>query len=476
MPDASPCTKKKKLTLVASKKGLEIADKALIRLGFDSKSNFAESQRLSRSTVSNFFNQVPIQLDSFKRICDALKLKWQEIAGITEDSINSEQIERSVNPSPDIEEGAKVKMLVRQVTVIDKQSGTIKSVILLKGEIDSISSLRILATILREIRENGGDTIQIIDIQEGSIKLIIEGSQEDIERLLIQIKSGELTELDGFPVEDAQILSESSEDSESSQQKWRLVEEIVTNQIIGRDLRGADLSDADLRNAYLRAANLSEADLSDSDVSGANLIGANLNRANLSRAYLSRAYLNRANLSYAYLNRANLSYANLSYANLSYAYLSDSDLSDSDLSGADLRDADLRDADLSGANLSDANLRDANLSGANLSSAYLSGAYLSGAYLRGADINSANLLFANLSGADLSGANLSGADLSGADLIRANLIGANLIGANLSGIQVEKTRFSDNLGITEEKKKDLIQRGAIFGDSRGDRIPGYKVK
>lgn len=403
MPDASPCTKKKKLTLVASKKGLEIAERALIRLGFDSRSNFAKSKLLSRSTVANFFNQVPIQLDSFKRICDALKLKWQEIAGITEDSINSEQIERSVNPSPDIEEGAKVKMLVRQVTVIDKQSGTIKSVILLKGEIDSISSLRILATILREIRENGGDTIQIIDIQEGSIKLIIEGSQEDIERLLIQIKSGELTELDGFPVEDAQILSESSEDSESSQQKWRLVEEIVNNPMTGRDLSGADLSDADLSDACLINANLSQADLSGADLSSADLSGANL----------SVLLSNR-------LNRLL-----------------------SDLSGTDLREANLREAARRRALVRRALVRDALLSGANLS---------------GANMRDANMRDANMRGANMSGAKLSGAELSGADLS----------GANLSGIQVEKTRFRDNLGITEELKKDLINRGAIFEDSPGN--------
>ena len=213
MPDSSPCKKRKKFTLVASEKGVETAGRALIRLGFDSKSNFAESQRLSRSTVTNFFKQVPIQLDSFKTICDALKLKWQEIAGITGESRNYEQIERQVNPSPDIEEGVKLKMLSRTVTVLDEPTQTSKAVITLKGDIDSISNLQVLAFILKEY---GGHTIQITDIKEGSIKLIIEGSQEDIERLLIQIQSGELTELDGFPVEDAQILSESSEEQQHS--------------------------------------------------------------------------------------------------------------------------------------------------------------------------------------------------------------------------------------------------------------------
>ena len=61
------------------------------------------------------------------------------------------------------------------------------------------------------------------------------------------------------------------------------------------------------------------------------------------------------------------------------------------------------------------------------------------------------------------------ADLSRADLRVADLRDANLRDANLRGIQVEKTRFRNNLGITEELKKDLINRGAIFEDSPGDR-------
>jgi uncharacterized protein YjbI with pentapeptide repeats len=66
-------------------------------------------------------------------------------------------------------------------------------------------------------------------------------------------------------------------------------------------------------------------------------------------------------------------------------------------------------------------------------------------------------------------ADLSRADLRDANLRDANLRGADLSGADLSGIQVEKTRFRNNLGITEELKKDLINRGAIFEDSPGDR-------
>jgi hypothetical protein len=61
--------KKKKITITASSEGVEIAQKALIRLGFDSKINFAKSQLLARSTVTKFFQCQPIQADSFKKIC-----------------------------------------------------------------------------------------------------------------------------------------------------------------------------------------------------------------------------------------------------------------------------------------------------------------------------------------------------------------------------------------------------------------------
>jgi uncharacterized protein YjbI with pentapeptide repeats/DNA-binding Xre family transcriptional regulator len=453
MPDSSPSGKKRKITIAACEKGVEIAEKALIRLGFDSKSNFAESQRLSRSVVTKFFNQKRIQLDSFKRICEALKLKWQEIAGITEESLNLEPpLEKQVNPNPDIEEGVQpVKTLVRQVTVVDSSNNKIKTVIKLQGDINSPANLKIIAAVLKEY---GGHTVEIIDIKEGSIKLIIEGSQEDIERLLSQIKSGELTEIDGFPVEVAQILSESAEDEESSKQKWRLVEQIVTNPIKGRDLSGADLSDADLRNTRLINANLSNADLSDSDLSGVKLSDADLSGAKLIGADLINA---------------KLSGANLIGANLIGAYLIGADLSGAYLIGADLSGAKLNGANLIGAKLSDADLSGAKLSGANLIGANLSGANLIGANLIGADLSRADLSRANLSDANLSDAYLSDAYLSRADLTFANLSRADLNLANLSNAKVNNARFSGSLGISEAMKQDLIKRGAIFEDSPGDR-------
>ena len=433
MTDLSIKKKKEKITITASSEGVKIAENALIRLGFDSKSNFAKSQLLARSTVTNFFQRQPIQPDSFKKICQELKLDWRKIAGLSEEKPSQiPGITDCINP--DINEGGETMLtptFYRQVTVIDKKTNTIKAEIKLIGDINSFGDSSRVEFILREF---AGDTIKITDIKEGSIRLTIEGSQEDIDRLVSRIKSGELKEVSGFPIADVQILSKSSEDDESNElnNKWHLVREIVTKGFRPRNLIGVDLSDADLSGANLIRANLIRADLSDADLSGANLSGANLIRADL-----IRADLNGANLSGAILTRAKLIGAKLSHANLSHASLSRADLSGADLSGADLNSADLNSADLSGANL-----RSADLSGANLY----------GAYLIGADLIRANLMGAYLIGANLSGANLFGADLSGADL---------------SKTKVEKARFSSHSGISESMKQDLIKQGAIFEDSPG---------
>ncbi|MFP4410679.1 pentapeptide repeat-containing protein, partial [Coleofasciculus sp.] len=375
-------SKKKKITIRASPQGVEKAEKALIRLGFETKTNFAKSRFLSRSTVTKFFNFQPIQVDTFKKICKELTLNWRETAEISRDEtpVRLQKSDCSRSESNEGSEGdAPMQMLRRQVTVLDKDSQETKVVITLEGDINSAPNLKLLELALKTY---SGHTIKIIDIQAGSIQLIVEGSQEDIEKLLLNFQSGEIKELNGFPVEDIQVLSESAEDDEND--KWRLVEDIVRREVKNRNLRGADLSDADLSEAYLSGAdligvNLSDADLSGADLSGVNLSGANLIGADLIGADLSGAYLFVADLIEANLSGADLSGADLSGSCPFVANLSDANLSDANLSGADLSDANLSGADLSDANLSDANLRGADLSGANLSDANLRGADLSGA-------------------------------------------------------------------------------------------------
>ncbi len=455
MNDTNLSERKPKITYTTTTEGIERAEQALKMLGFGSKSNFAKSILVSRTTVTKFFAGKPIQFDSFQRICEELQLSdWEAIAGIKQEE-KLKQLEIDDFSSPNLhEEMEQVETLYRKVTVRDGQSKTIKLDLVLRGDIKSDLNLKIIESILRE---HSGDTIQIIDIKGGSIRLTVKGSLEDIQQLISRIRSGELKEVNGFKIEDIKILGMSSSDEEKIPKlfdKWRLVDEIVNNPVVGRSLASVDLSDADL----------SDADLVGAELVGADLIGADLSGVNLSDAKLGFAKLSDANLSDADLSGVELISADLIGADLSGVNLSDADLIGVELISADLIGADLRGADLSGVNLSDAKLIGAKLNRTKLNRAKLSDAKLSGAKLRGADLRGADL-----SGADLRGADLRGADLRGADLRGADLSGADLIGAKLSGAKLENARFGGNIGISESMKRNLIQRGGIFDDFSGDR-------
>ncbi|NEQ15584.1 MAG: pentapeptide repeat-containing protein, partial [Moorea sp. SIO3E2] len=303
MTEFSQGNKTKKLTIAASSKGVETAKKALEKLEFELKSNFPKSQGISHHKVTKFLKSEPIQLDLFKRICEGLTLDWKEIAGIVEEK-SSEQLNKTDGSSSEPVQGVEQSQtLTHQETIIERQSQTIKAVLVLEGDINSVQPSKLIESILQQ---SSGYTINIIDIKPS--RLILEGFQEAIEGLEARIKSEDLKELSGFPVKDIQILNESSDDEDNSKldHKWRLVAEIASGGAVGRDLRGANLSDADLSDTKLSGANLCDADLSGADLSGADLSGADFNDANLSGADLSSANLIRANLI-----RANLSGANI---------------------------------------------------------------------------------------------------------------------------------------------------------------------
>ena len=69
---------------------------ALIRLGFESKSNFAK-HHLSRTTVTKFFQGQPISIDSLKKICRELELNWEDCLP-TEEIINNNQEKITILP------------------------------------------------------------------------------------------------------------------------------------------------------------------------------------------------------------------------------------------------------------------------------------------------------------------------------------------------------------------------------------------
>ncbi len=357
-------------SLIASEKGIERARKALIDLGI-TQTILETRTVLAKSTISSFFNGKPIDHTNFTKICKTLNLEWEEI----------------------VEKDNPMKLdncQIENIADIEANSPRLAAFVI-EGSfpVDDLTRAKIQALVKQLQKITGDASLEIVDIQKGSIKIILKGTLEALSMIQDLYDSGQLEKL--FKKAD----------------------------LSGVDLRRADLSRVDLRRAKLSSANFFSANLSGADLSGVDLSGANL-----------------------------------FIADLSGAHLSESDLSGAHLSGSDL----------SGAHLSGANLSGANLSGANLSGANLSGANLSGANLSRADLSDAELFRAELIGANLFRTNLFRSELGAANLIAANLIGANLIDVN-----VESTRFTDCLGISESLKLDLINRGAIFNDSRGDR-------
>jgi hypothetical protein len=75
---------KKRLLVKGNAQGIAKAERALLRLGFETKANFAKVEYLCRTTVTKFFTFKAIQFDKFKLICEVLSLDWQEIADLSQ--------------------------------------------------------------------------------------------------------------------------------------------------------------------------------------------------------------------------------------------------------------------------------------------------------------------------------------------------------------------------------------------------------
>jgi uncharacterized protein YjbI with pentapeptide repeats len=430
-----------KVTLIASEEGIEIAINAFNRR-FKSRLKFAESSLIGRSTITNFFLRKPIQPDSFQRICKELDINWQDI--LYEAPVRELSKIVDVTQVPDREIDGKKTITI---TAEHPQSGLVVLSVVLGGEYSEESEITIVTKLLDNY--SGQYEKLSVSIHRGSIRLIIGGTSRAIQEIVSKIESGEITEVNGFPIESIEIVSD---EGERSNGKWRLVQRIKDGVTVATNLSGTDLSET----------NLSGTDLSETNLSGANLIRADLSRADLSGANLSGANLSEANLSGANLSGANLSEANLSGANLIRA----------DLSGADLSGANLIRADLSGIrDRASARDRDRYRYRARRKAANLSGANLSEA-----DLSEANLIRVNLSGVNLSGVNLSGTDLSEANLIRANLSGTSLSRADLGNARVEGARFGSNSGISDDLKKELMDKRAIFEENPGDRSKNPVLK
>jgi uncharacterized protein YjbI with pentapeptide repeats len=301
---------------------------------------------VSRATVGNFFGSKPIDKVVFVRICTILGLDWKKVAGkevkVELLKIPLKKIFVSTGSVSTVDPVIvdKVKLLLDEITGISNHSKNIYKnssqdsllIFSIRGTINEADA-HTLKVIIQHLRNITGDaSIDIVDIQEGSIKLVLNGTPEALEQIQNLYNQGNLSEINGVAVEQVAKISE-------------LVSDDDFDNIL-------DFSGADFKNAQLAGVDLSGANLENANLSDANLENANLNDANLENTNLRNANLKNANLSSANLKNANLSHTNLENANLG---------------GANLENTKLHDANLENANLNGANLENTNLNGANVS-------------------------------------------------------------------------------------------------------------
>ena len=266
--------KRKRVLIPASINGVKRAEKIRVRLGFASLTAFATAHRLGKSSVDKFFNCQPIQVDTFIKICEGLEVKdWRELAELEPVLEQCEQATQAQKLQGCLaQDSREVRESFRRVTVLNP-IGEVKIELTFEGSIEAVTA-DVQRLIEACMKNAGGDTIRITDIRPGSIKVTVQGSPRDIAKLLDQINAGELTEVEGFPIQDCQILSEdflADVGQHSNSEKWELIDDIVNHPKVARQLSGADLSDVDLSNAILINADLTNADLSGSDLSKADL-------------------------------------------------------------------------------------------------------------------------------------------------------------------------------------------------------------
>jgi Pentapeptide repeats (8 copies) len=215
-----------------------------------------------------------------------------------------------------------------KLTVTENSDGKRKrAAFVIEGSFDNLDPTKLakLQAMVRVIQQLTGDASMVtVDIEEGSIRLILEGSEEGIERLKQLFDEGELAEILGTPVRGVEPIASdilNTKEVREDRLKALLISTIRSPGAVGADLSGADLTNADLRG---------------SDLSGADLTNADLRGANFTRDLeLDRALelaLDRAR-DHNY-RKTNLNGANLSGANLSGVDLSDIDLSGTSLNGA----------------------------------------------------------------------------------------------------------------------------------------------
>ena len=146
--------------------------------------------------------------------------------------VSESEIKRETKLGGIINEG-KENLKTTQQEICQKATTKKRLAFAIAGSIEEVDQdkLEAIVALLRKI--TGDTSIEIVGKEKGSIKLILEGSQEGLEKLKALFDSGELTKVDDIPVEYVLFLdTEKSDDDEKieTDEESRLVEKIVNKE------------------------------------------------------------------------------------------------------------------------------------------------------------------------------------------------------------------------------------------------------
>ena len=164
--------------------------------------DIAEAAGLDEKTVGRFIRQEqPVDENSARAICEVLGVDALEVIDFEKDKkgqLDNNDLAFSITGSFE------------------------------KSKIN-VAKLKAIEASLREIA--GDVSLKIVDIEEGSIKLILEGSQEGLERLEQLFKSGELTEILDIPVEDVNFVDVETSEGNKKRLAFTINANVTTDDI-----------------------------------------------------------------------------------------------------------------------------------------------------------------------------------------------------------------------------------------------------
>lgn len=200
-------------SLIATEIGVKRAREALIDLGMN-QTILVKRLGFARATVGKFFQRKPLDHQYFTGVCNMLKLEWRDIAEINE----QESISVKLPEICEQENIDKISIAMsakntsqRHYTDTNSIEGKPLLSFAIAGTIDQVDQ-KILDVIIELLRQKTSDiSVAIVDIQEGSIKLILTGTPEALEMIQSLYRSGELTEVEGIPIENVELLVDKSE-------------------------------------------------------------------------------------------------------------------------------------------------------------------------------------------------------------------------------------------------------------------------